>query len=183
MEGDLIEETVMLRSDLGVVLSGLPLFAGLEPLIVQQIAEAAEWLSLPGGATLFAAGEASDALYVVLSGCLGVFSPDNRDRRKYMGRVPAGDLVGEMGLISGRVRSAHVAALRDTELARISSESFNRVFGQHPQAMLRIARLTVDRLEFSQSRRGPRHGARTFTLLPQSVEVDVGGFASDFVKH
>jgi NTE family protein len=182
MEGDLTEETVMLRSDLGVVLSGLPLFAGLEPLIVQQIAEAAEWLSLPGGATLFAAGEASDALYVVLSGCLGVFSPDNRDRRKYMGRVPAGDLVGEMGLISGRVRSAHVAALRDTELARISSESFNRVFGQHPQAMLRIARLTVDRLEFSQSRRGPRHGARTFTLLPQSVEVDVGGFASDFVK-
>jgi NTE family protein len=182
MEGDLTEETVMLRSDLGVVLSGLPLFAGLEPLIVQQIAEAAEWLSLPGGATLFAAGEASDALYVVLSGCLGVFSPDNRDRRKYMGRVPAGDLVGEMGLISGRVRSAHVAALRDTELARISSESFNRVFGQHPQAMLRIARLTVDRLEFSQSRRGPRNAARTFTLLPQSVEVDVGGFASDFVK-
>jgi NTE family protein len=75
-----------------------------------------------------------------------------------------------------------VAALRDTELARISSESFNRVFGQHPQAMLRIARLTVDRLEFSQSRRGPRNAARTFTLLPQSVEVDVGGFASDFVK-
>jgi NTE family protein len=183
MEGDVPEETVMLRSDLGVVLSGLPLFAGLDAVIVRQIAEAAEWLSLPGGATLFAAGETSDALYVVLSGCLGVFSPDNRDRRRFMGRVTAGDTVGEMGLISGRPRSAHVAALRDTELARISSESFNRVFGQHPQAMLRIARLTVDRLEFSQSRgRGPRLGARTFTLLPQSVEVDVGGFASEFVK-
>jgi NTE family protein len=49
--------------------------------------------------------------------------------------------------------------------------------------MLRIARLTVDRLELSQSKpRGPRHSARTFTLLPQSVEVDIGGFASDFVK-
>jgi NTE family protein len=183
MEGDSPEETVMLRSDLGVVLSGLPLFVGLEPLILKQIAEAAEWLSLPGGSTLFAAGETSDALYVVLSGCLGVFSADNRDRRRFMGRVLAGDTVGEMGLISGRARSAHVVALRDTELARISSESFNRVFGRHPEAMLRIARLTVDRLEFSQSKpRGPRHSARTFTLLPQSVEVDVGGFASDFVK-
>src|SRR5882672_11978332 len=158
MEGDLPEETVMLRSDLGVVLSALPLFAGLEPVILKQIAEAAEWLSLPGGATLFAAGETSDALYVVLSGCLGAFSPDNRDRRRFMGRVPAGDIVGEMGLISGRTRSANVAALRDTELARISSESFDSVFGQHPQAMLRIARLTVDRLESSQTRnRGPRH--------------------------
>lgn len=183
MEGDIPEETVMLRSDLGVVLSGLPLFAGLEALVLKQIAESAEWLSLPGGATLFAAGEASDALYVVLSGCLGVFSPDSRDRRRFMGRVLAGDTVGEMGLISGRARSANVVALRDTELARISSESFNRVFGQHPQAMLRIARLTVDRLELSQSKpRGPRHSARTFTLLPQSVEVDIGGFASDFVK-
>jgi len=183
MEGDIPEETVMLRSDLGVVLSGLPLFAGLEPLVLRQIAESAEWLSLPGGATLFAAGEASDAMYVVLSGCLGVFSPDNSDRRRFMGRVLAGDTVGEMGLISGRARSAHVVALRDTELARISSESFNRVFGQHPEAMLRIARLTVDRLELSQSKpRGPRHSARTFTLLPQSVEVDIGGFASDFVK-
>jgi NTE family protein len=100
-----------------------------------------------------------------------------------MGRVVAGDIVGEMGVISGRPRSAHVAALRDTELARISGDSFNRIFGQHPQALLRIAQLTVNRLEFLQSRaRGPRHGARTFTLLPQSNEVDVGGFASDFVK-
>ncbi len=183
MEGDILEETVLLRSDLGLVLSGLPLFAGLEPVILRQIAESAEWLSLPGGATLFAAAEPSDAMYVVLSGCLGVFSPDNRDRRRFMGRVPAGDTVGEMGLISGRPRSAHVVALRDSELVRISSDSFHRIFGQHPEAMLRIARLTVDRLEISQAhRRGPRHGARTFTLLPQSVEVDVGGFASEFVK-
>src|SRR3984885_1230501 len=128
MEGDIPEETVMRRSDLGVVLSALPLFAGLEPLIIRQIAESAEWLSLPGGSTLFAAGEPSDALFVVLSGCLGVFSPDNRDRRRFMSRVLAGDTVGEMGLISGRARSASVVALRDTELARISSESFNRVF-------------------------------------------------------
>jgi NTE family protein len=183
MEGDIPEETVMLRSDLGVVLSGLPLFAGLDGALITEIAHAAEWLSLPGGATLFAASEPSDALYVVLSGCLGVFSPDNRDRRRFMGRVLAGDTVGEMGLISGRPRSAHVAALRDTELARISSDSFHRIFGQHPEAMLRIARLTVDRLERSQSRaRAQLHGARTFTLLPQSVEVDVGGFASEFVK-
>src|ERR1700742_2027812 len=154
MEADTSAETVLLRSDLSVVLSVLPLFAGLEALVIRQIAEAAEWLSLPGGGTLFAASEPSDALYVVLSGCLGVFSTDTRDRRRFMGRVLAGDTVGEMGLISGRPRSANVVALRDTELARVSSDSFNLVFGQHPQAMMRIARLTVDRLELTQSARG-----------------------------
>ncbi len=183
MEGDLLEETVIRRSDLSQVLSALPLFNGLEFSLLRQIAEAAEWLSLPGGATLFAAGEAPDALYVVLSGCLGAFSADPRDRRRFVGRVLAGDTVGEMGLISGRPRSANVVALRDSELARIPGDSFDRIFGGHPEAMRRIARLTVDRLEKSQSRdRGPRHSARTFALLPQSLDVDVAGFAKDFVK-
>ena len=140
MEGDIPEETVMLRADLGVVLNSLPLFNGLEPAVLRQIAAAAEWLSLPGGATLFRAGERPDALYVVLSGCLGVFFADSNPPQ-IRGRVVAGGTVGEMGLISGRPRTAHVVALRDTELARLSRESFDRVFGQHPDAMLRIARL------------------------------------------
>ena len=182
MEGDLPEETVLMRADLGVVLSGMPLFQGLDPAVLRQIAVVAEWLSLPGGATLFRAGERPDAFYVVLSGCLGVFRPD-RAGAQPMGRVVAGGTVGEMGIISGRPRTAHVVALRDTELARLSRESFDRVFGQHPDAMLRIARLTVDRLESSQSRvPAALAGARTFTLIPQSVEVDVGGFATEFVK-
>ncbi len=182
MEGDIPEETVLMRADLGAVLGGLPLFRGLEPAVVRQIGVAAEWLSLPGGATLFRAGERPDALYVVLSGCLGVFLPDRRPQQ-VRGRVVAGGTVGEMGLISGRPRTADVVALRDTELARLSRESFDRVFGQHPDAMLRIARLTVDRLEQSQSRPASSlQTARTFTLLPQSLEVDVGGFAAEFVK-
>jgi NTE family protein len=183
MEGDIPEETAIRRSDLSVVFNELPLFKGLDFVFLREIAQASQWLSLPGGATLFSAGDAADALYVVLSGCLGVFSPAERRNRGLVGRVAAGGTVGEMGLISGRPRTAHVVALRDTELARLSSESFNKLFRQHPEAMLRIAQLTVDRLESSQSReRTSLHAARTFTLLPQSVEVDVGGFAAELVK-
>ncbi|TLY79100.1 MAG: cyclic nucleotide-binding domain-containing protein, partial [Gammaproteobacteria bacterium] len=183
MAGDSPDETALRRSDLSLVLNELSLFRGLDYALLREIAREAQWMSLPGGATLFNAGESPDALYVVLSGCLGAFSPDDQDRRRFWGRIVAGDTVGEMGLISGRARTAHVVALRDTELARLSSEAFNRIFRQHPEAMLRIARLTVDRLELSQSRtRGSLHGARTFTLLPQSVAVDVAGFAAEFVK-
>lgn len=183
MEEGIPEETAVRRSDLSVVFNELPLFKGLDYAFLREIAQASQWLSLPGGATLFAAGDPADALYVVLSGCLGVFSPVERRNRGFVSRVAAGGTVGEMGLISGRPRTAHVVALRDTELARLSSESFNNLFRQHPEAMLRIAQLTVDRLESSQSRaRTNSHAARTFTLLPQSVEVDVGGFAAELVK-
>jgi NTE family protein len=183
MEGDLPEETGTRRSDLSVVLGELPLFKGLDYAFLREIALAAQWLSLPGGAPLFCAGDPSDALYVVLSGCLGVFVPGERRNRGFLGRVAAGDTVGEMGLISGRPRNAHVVALRDTELARLPAEEFDRLFRQHPEAILRIARLTVDRLESSQTNRSPRTlGARTFTVLPQSLEVDGGGFATELVK-
>src|SRR5687767_9400707 len=102
MEGDVPEETVTLRSDLSIVLASLPLFTGLPPDILIAIATEVEWLSLPGGSTLFEAGDAPDAMYVVLSGCLGVYaSPLTNDRRRFMGRIVAGDTAGEMGLISG----------------------------------------------------------------------------------
>jgi NTE family protein len=183
VEGDIPEETAVRRSDLSVVFNELPLFKDLDYAFLREIAQDSQWLSLPGGATLFSAGDPADALYVVLSGCLGVFSPAERRNRGLVGRVVAGDTVGEMGLISGRPRNAHVVALRDTELARLPADSFNRLFRQHPEAILRIARLTVDRLESSQSRmRTHSYAARTFTLLPQSVEVDVGGFAAELVK-
>ena len=87
-------------------------------------------------------------MYVVLSGCLGVYSSRHRlIGAASSGRIVAGDTAGEMGLISGRPRTGTVIALRDTELARLSREAFDRVFRRHPEAMLRIAQLTVDRLE------------------------------------
>lgn len=183
MEGSPFEETATLRSDVGALLAEMPLFSGLDPGLLREIAAVVEWLTLPGGAKLFSAGDPPDALYLVLSGCLGAFSADPA-RRRFLARIAAGDMVGEMGLISGRPRSADVVALRDTELARISAQAFNEVLRGQPEAMLRIARLTVDRLAQSQSPAAAARsrGASTFTVLPQSVEVDFGGFASRLVK-
>src|SRR5688572_24776380 len=129
--------TVIRRSDLRTVLGALPLFSGLGEETIAAIASEVEWLSLPGGATLFDAGEAADSMYVVLSGCLGAFPPKSADRRRSVARVLAGDTVGEMGLISGRPRTASVVALRDTELVRLSRDAFDRVFRRRPEAMLR----------------------------------------------
>jgi NTE family protein len=183
VEGNPFEETATLRSDVGARLAEMPLFSGLDPGLLREIAAVVEWLTLPGGAKLFSAGDPPDALYMVLSGSLGAFSADPT-RRRFLARIAAGDMVGEMGLISGRPRSADVVALRDTELARISAQTFNEVLRGQPEAMLRIARLTVDRLAQSQSPAAAARsrGACTFTVLPQSVEVDFGGFASRLVK-
>jgi NTE family protein len=177
MEGDLSETQVM-RGDPVTLLGALGIFRGLDRETLSAIAAELEWLSLPGGATLFGAGEAPDSMYIVVAGCLGAYSPSQPGQ--LLSRIPAGETVGEMGLLSGHVRSASVRALRDSDLARLPREAFDRVIAQHPQAVLRLAQLVVGRME-SAGQRAPGGGPRTYTLLPQSIEVDVGGFATDLV--
>ena len=183
MSPGIFEDSKTLRDELGVLLGEMPLFSGLPPMVLREIAAAAEWLSLPGGAVLFSAGESADALYVVLSGSLAVLTAGGRAQGRFLARLAAGDTVGEMGLISGHPRTANVVALRNTELARISSRAFNEVLRREPEAMWRIAQLMVKRLErMDNPPRAHVRGACTFTVLPQSMEVDSAGFSTSLVK-
>ena len=177
MEGDL-SETQVLRGDPVALLGSLLMFRGLDLATLAAISAEIEWLSLPGGATLFCAGDEPDSMYIVVAGCLGAFSGEHQSQ--LLSRIPAGETVGEMGLLSGRGRTATVRALRDSDLARLPREAFDRVIVQHPAAMLRLAQLVVERLE-SAGRRNATTGPRTYTLLPHSVEVDAGRFATDLV--
>jgi NTE family protein len=177
MDGD-PGETLVLRGDPLALLESSPIFRGLDAATLVAISAELDWLALPGGATLFEAGEPSDAMYIVIAGCLGAYS--GGDAPRLLGRIPAGETVGEMGLVSGHNRSATVRALRDSDLARLPRESFDRVIMQHPAAMLRVAQLLVARLE-SHERREPGPGPRTYTVVPQSIEVDVGGFATELI--
>jgi NTE family protein len=179
MDGD-PGETLVLGGDPLALLESSPIFRGLDRPTLSAISAELESLSLPGGATLFEAGEPSDCMYLLIAGCLGVYSGGESPR--LLGRITAGETVGEMGLVSGHARSATVRALRDSDLARLPRESFDRVILRHPAAMLRVAQLLVERLETSDRGATPVHvGPRTFTLLPQSIEVDVGGFATELV--
>lgn len=178
MEGDL-GETMVLRSDPTALLAGSPLFHGLDARTLEVIAAELEWLSLPGGSILFEAGEASDSLYLVISGRLAAYDTGHPSRR--VGQIAAGESVGEMGLVSGHPRTATVRALRDTVLVRLPREAFERVILQHPAAMLRVAQLVVRRME-TIGRRNTLTGSRTYTIVPQSIEVDVAGFATELCE-
>jgi NTE family protein len=183
LEHDTIVETAIERRNMLSLLGTLQLFRGLDASTLAAIAAEIEWFSLPGGSCLFEAGDPPDALYIVISGCLGAFARTPDGHTRLVGRVMAGETVGEMALISGKPRTASVHALRDTEIGRFSKQAFDALLLDHPQAMLRIAQLTVQRLESSQrQQRGKRSVPRTFTLLPQGPDVDVQSFASLLVK-
>jgi NTE family protein len=162
------------RANPWAMLAALPLFAGLPRSVVDAAVTELDWISLPGGRLLFEAGAPADAVYFVVSGCLGVYGPGG----ELAGRIAAGETVGEMSLIVSRPRTATVRALRDSELAMLSAATFERVLLGHPEAILRLARLSV--LRMVDGRREQAMTPRTITLLPLHG-VDLALHARRFV--
>ncbi|MGB5131024.1 MAG: patatin-like phospholipase family protein [Steroidobacteraceae bacterium] len=161
------------------MLASLPLFSGLPTTIIDAAVAELEWISVPGGGLLFEAGAPADSVYFVVSGCLGAFGPGG----DLVGRIAAGESVGEMGLIVARPRAATVRALRDSELARLSSGTFERVLLSHPEAILRLARLSVARLLDNAPPRGAAPAApRTITIIPHDPTIDVAALAAALVQ-
>ncbi len=175
MDGDDERTQIDPRANPWAMLAALPLFSGLPKDVIDAAVAELEWIALPGGRLLFEAGAPADAVYFVISGCLGAFGPDG----ELVGRIAAGESVGEMGLIVSRPRAATVRALRDSELATLSAGTFERVLLGHPEAILRLARLTVERLEDSAASDERRMMPRTIALLAQRSGVDRAAIAED----
>ena len=116
-------------------------------IAIAAIADRVTWRSLKAGDVLFRRGDVADAAYLVVSGRLGVgdsaTSQSNADPR--MIEIGRGGIVGEFGLLEDRERSATVTALRDTQLARLSSADFGRVAKDHSALAMGLVRRVLDR--------------------------------------
>jgi NTE family protein len=164
----------MVRRELLIRLAKLPLFAGLDAGSLSDLADAMNWLALPGGSTLFEQGEVSDALYVLLYGRLAAIRTSDDGVKRSLGCVAPGECVGEIGLITQSPRSASVSALRDSELLRLPRAAFEKLVAMHPAAMLSMARVALRR---SKNDTGPAVAPHCFALLPVSDGLDLRGFA------
>ena len=95
------------------------IFASLDPVEAETLANAGELLYLQDGAMLFDAGDRADGFYVVLEGILEVRVED-----KTLARIVAGEVVGEMGLVTADRRSAAVVAAAEGSVWHLSGAGF-----------------------------------------------------------
>lgn len=113
----------------------------------------AAWFSLPGGATLYEAGEPADRLYLVRAGRLGVFRDEEGQERQFLGVIRPGEPAGEMALLASTPHSARVVALRDTELFSLPKEVFFDAIEDDPHVMTELAQLMIRRTRMAATGR------------------------------
>ena len=129
-------------------LRNFPLLADVGDTALRRVLSEANWFGLPGGMLLKRDGENARALFLVVTGVLGVFVEDEKGAKRLVAQVGPGETVGEMSLISGEEsHSAQLVALRDSELLRISPEGFNSLITRHPLVMMNLMRVLVKRLQ------------------------------------
>jgi NTE family protein len=166
------------RDRLRRVLKDTPLFRDLDDKGREAIEHELTLLVLPGGAPLFHPGEPADSVYVVSSGCLGVFRTDEDDPGIdpiLIAEVPPANLVGEMSLLSHGKRTRSVAALRDSEVWRLAQSSFDTLTQSHPEVLPALMRSVVARNAVTPGKR--RRQPRTFAILPAGPDVPSARFA------
>ncbi|MFI4966424.1 MAG: patatin-like phospholipase family protein [Caulobacterales bacterium] len=125
-------------------LPDIPAESALARLFHQErVQEEAVWFSLPGGQTLFEAGDRSDQLYFVRAGRLGAFRREQGHEIQFLGVIRPGEPAGEMSLIADAPHSADVVALRDSEIIAVSRDVFFEACEADTEVMIELAKLMM----------------------------------------
>ena len=114
-------------------LSTVPLFRERDRQALRGFAEVTREQRVAKGALVVTEGDAGDALYVVRSGEVKVALPGDEGREVILGILGVGDHFGELSLVDGRPRSAHVVATQPSTLIVLRRAEFRRQVEQNPQ--------------------------------------------------
>ncbi|HET9731783.1 MAG TPA: cyclic nucleotide-binding domain-containing protein [Acidimicrobiales bacterium] len=128
---------VRLRKEQKVDLLGrLPLLENCTKKELGQIASIMVEAERPQGAYLTREGQDGGLMFVIVEGTADVVTGGHR----VIGRLSAGDVVGELSLIDGRRRSASVVATSPVHVLEIASDDFRTLVYRSPKFVKALLR-------------------------------------------
>src|SRR5215207_9369095 len=160
-----------------------PLWAGLDPMTRLELQAELQQVVLPGGAVLFQEGDTADALYMLVSGALGVSIQGSHGEQRRVARISPPETIGEMALISNTPRSASVTALRDSVLLKLTREAFESLVERCPSVMVYLSRLLADRLRATTRSSPVTFKPTTYAIVPVTQGVALADFAQAFLEE
>ncbi|MFT3926879.1 MAG: mechanosensitive ion channel family protein [Myxococcales bacterium] len=125
-------------------LATIDLFASLNADERTELALSLERAPFPRGATITQEGAVAHHLYMILSGDISVRAGGLEENRE-VGRLKAGDIFGEMALLTGERRSASLIALTDVNCYRLDAKVFRALLEKRPDLAERVAQVLADR--------------------------------------
>jgi len=159
------------------VLKAVPLFASFPEDQLRMLTTMVTRRSASRSTTIMAGGDATDSLYIVLSGRLKVMMSDSDGKEVILSILGPGEFFGEMGLIDDEPRSASVVTIEPCELLFISKRDFKKCLLENSDMSMAVMRGLVRRLREADRKIGSLalldvYGRVARLLLDMSENVD-----------
>ena len=106
--------------------------------------------NLKKGEIIFHEGNPSDFAYIIGLGSIEILESTSGGQ-KVLGILGENEIFGEMGLIDGQPRSATARAREDSVVYILTSETFDNMVHENPEALLPILKILTHRLRETMS--------------------------------
>ncbi|MGA2384536.1 MAG: Crp/Fnr family transcriptional regulator [Gemmatimonadales bacterium] len=136
------------------VLKKVPLFSDLSEVELARFAEVTREREYPKNSVILFEDDPGDALYIVSAGQVKVVLIGEDGREVILSVLGDGDFFGEMALIDDEPRSAHVIAMRDSQLLVLRRDDFQAQLVAQPKIGLKLLRVLVQRLRRADEKIG-----------------------------
>ncbi len=120
------------------MLERVQLFSELGEDHVRALATHAVTRTYPKHAVLVTEGDQSDALFVIVSGRVKIFTGDEQGKEVTLDIMGEGEFFGELALLDDAPRSASVVTLQPTRCLVISQKAFRRCLAEQPEVAYRL---------------------------------------------
>ena len=144
-----------------------PIFSGLSPRDLTQLAEVAVPRSYLDGEAIFREGDSGDTCYVVRSGRVRVTRRHSDGRTLTLAEMGMGQMFGELAMFDGETRSASVEAIENTSALALLAGDVRRLLLSHPEIAVKMLSGVAGRLRAANER-----------LARQSFQTVAGRVAS-----
>jgi len=161
----------------------IPFWADLDPALRLELRSELQQVILRGGEVLFEEGDPADALYMLVSGALGVSVQGSHGEQRRVARIFPPEAIGEMALVSPSVRSATITALRDSVLLKLTREAYGRLVVRCPALMAYLSKLLADRLRTTTRSAPVALTPLAFAVVPVTQGVSALGFAHALLQE
>ncbi len=131
------------RCQLSIYLHQSNLTDSLDGDALRELGEELEMFTLYGGEVLFRRGDPGDFLCLVVRGRVRVRVREASGEEVTVGEFGSGEVVGDIGVITGEPRPDTVDAIRDTQLAKLTRTGFEKFLRKHPSAAVKTFTRTL----------------------------------------
>ena len=122
------------------------LFGGLDDTDLDAVLAGASDREFRRGDVIFREGDEPGEMYVVVSGRIAIANKSIDGRESMVALMESGDLFGEMGLVSGRGRSAEARSLEPSVVTAVPYGPVRSLYENNPVLLWPVVEMLAERL-------------------------------------